>query len=297
MQQGTTAAGLPRGYAESCCPPPGPEYIFVAGQCIVNRPILKKPSAKSRRRGIQSIETGVPLLEALERAGGPLALKELSARAGLDPSGAHRYLASFMRCGLVAQRPDSRYEFGPLALRLGLAAIQRADPIQATEGALPALVDATGFTALLAVWSNRGPTVVHWQRIGDLVTSLNLGSVLPVARSSLGRMLLAFLPAGVTAEALALEARKEKLDRDALERELERARKSRLAYADKTVIPGLYAAASVVRGWNGEAVAAVALIGADAELARQNNPAALKLRELCDRLSADAGFSNLKIAA
>jgi DNA-binding IclR family transcriptional regulator len=139
--------------------------------------------------------------------------------------------------------------------------------------------------------------VVHWQRTGDLVTSLNLGSVLPVARSSLGRMLLAFLPAGVTAEALALETKKEKLDRDALERELDRARKARLAYADKTVIPGLYATASVVRGWNGEAVCAVALIGSDADLARMNNPPALKLRALCDRLSADAGAKDLKIAA
>ena len=252
---------------------------------------------RSRRRGIQSIDTGIRLLEALEKAHGPLALKELSARASLDPSGAHRYLASFVRCGLVVQSADSRYDFGPLALRLGLAAMQRTDPIQAAERALPALVEATGFTALLAVWSNRGPTIVHWQRTGDLVTSLNLGTVLPVARSSLGRMLLAFLPAGVTAEALAFEARKEKLDREALERELERARKSRLAYADKTVIPGLHATASAVRGWNGEAVCAVALIGADAELARPNNPAALKLRALCDRLSADAGATDTRIAA
>jgi len=252
---------------------------------------------KRRSRGVQSIDTGIRLLEVLERAGGPLALKELSARAELDPSGAHRYLASFVRCGLVVQGADSRYDFGPLALRVGLAAIQRLDPVQATERALPALVAETGFTALLAVWSNRGPTIVHWQRTGDLVTSLNLGSVLPVARSSLGRMLLAFLPAGVTAEALALEAKKEKPDREALERELERARKSRLAYADKTVIPGLYATASVVRGWNGEAMCAVALIGSDAELARPNNAAALKLRTLCDRLSAESGAADTKIAA
>ena len=255
---------------------------------------LKKKRAS---RGIQSIDTGIRLLEVLGQARGPLALKELSARAELDPSGAHRYLASFVRCGLVVQGTDSRYDFGPLALRLGLASIQRLDPIQATERALPALVEETGFTALLAVWSNRGPTVVHWQRTGDLVTSLNLGSVLPVARSSLGRMLLAFLPAGVTAEALALESKRERLDRDALERELERARKTRLAYADKTVIPGLYATASAVRGWNGDALCAVALIGSDAELARQGNSAALKLRALCDRLSADAGAPELRIAA
>ena len=250
-----------------------------------------------KRRGIQSVDTGIRLLEVLEKATGPLALKELSAKADMDPSSAHRYLASFARCGLVVQGADSRYDFGPLALRLGLAAIRRSDPIQATERALPALVEETGFTALLAVWSNRGPTIVHWQRTGDLVTSLNLGSVLPVARSSLGRMLLAFLPAGVTAEALALEARKEKLDREALERELERARKSRLAYADRTVIPGLHAAAGVVLGWNGEAAASVVLIGPDAELARPNNAAALALRRLCDRLSRDSGSPPLPVAA
>ena len=252
---------------------------------------------RSKRRGVQSIDTGIRLLEVLEKAHGPLALKELSAKAELDPSGAHRYLASFVRSGLVAQGSDSRYDFGPLALRLGLAAIQRSDPVQAAERALPHLVADTGLTALLAVWSNRGPTIVHWQRNRNLVTSLNLGSVLPVARSSLGRVLLAFLPQGMTAEPLAYEAKREKIDRDWLQHELERARKTRLAYADKTVIPGLYAAASVVLDWNREAACGVALIGPDAELARANNPAALALRALCDRISRESGAPDLKIAA
>src|SRR5262245_9221779 len=163
------------------------------------------PKKPKERRGIQSIETGVPLLEALERASGPLALKDLAERAGLDPSGAHRYLVSFVRCGLVTQGADSRYDFGPLALRMGLAALPRVDPGPAPARALPRPVDETGCPALLAVWSNRGPTVVHWQRHGNLVTSLNLGSVLPVSRSSAGRMLLAFLPDKVTGEALAWE--------------------------------------------------------------------------------------------
>src|SRR5204863_194448 len=88
---------------------------------------------KPKRRGIQSIDTGIRLLEVLEKSDGPLALKELSAKADMHPSGAHRYLASFVRCGLVRQEADSRYDFGPLALRLGLASLQRLDPIQAAE--------------------------------------------------------------------------------------------------------------------------------------------------------------------
>src|SRR3954451_15051255 len=95
-------------------------------------------------RGIQSIDTGIRLLEVLEKADGALALKELSARAELDPSSAHRYLASFVRCGLVRQDTDSRYDFGPLALHVGLAAVRRLDAVQVTEQALPELVKETG---------------------------------------------------------------------------------------------------------------------------------------------------------
>ena len=255
--------------------------------------------AKKRvRRGIQSIDTGIRLLEVLERANGPLALKDLSAQADLDPSSAHRYLASFVRCGLVRQEPDSRYDFGPLALQMGLAAVRRIDPVQMTEQALPALVAQTGYTALLSVWSNRGPTVVHWQRAAiPLVTNLALGSVLPVSRSATGIVFVGFLPANVTAEALAAEARREHIDRPAFERDVERARRTRLAFVDSSVIPGLSAVSSPVLQWNGEAAAAVTLIGPDHDLAKPSHPAAGALRKLCDRLSKDFGARGLKAAA
>jgi hypothetical protein len=59
---------------------------------------MRERSRKRKRRGIQSIDTGIRLLEALESSDGPLALKDLSAQSELDPSSAHRYLASFVRC-------------------------------------------------------------------------------------------------------------------------------------------------------------------------------------------------------
>jgi DNA-binding IclR family transcriptional regulator len=255
-------------------------------------------SKKRKRRGIQSIDTGIRLLEALENADGPLALKDLSAQAGLDPSSAHRYLASFVRCGLVRQEADSRYDFGPLALQIGLAAMRRIEPVQLAEQVLRELVAETGYTALLAVWSNRGPTVVRWQRSREpLVTNLGLGSVLPVSRSAAGTVLVAFLPAAVTADALAAEARRESIDRDAFKRAVERARKTRLAFADSSVVPGLAAVASPVLHWNGEAAAAVALISPDRELARASHSAAVALRTLCDRLSKDFGARQLTAAA
>src|SRR5712692_1032804 len=274
------------------CSSSGCWSILSIGQCIVNR-AMRKP----KRRGIQSIDTGIRLLEVMERAEGPLALKELSARAELDPSSAHRYLASFVRCGLVRQDPDSRYDFGPLALHIGLAAVRRLDPVQLIEQALPGLVAKTGYTALLTVWSNRGPTVVHWQRSRNpFVTNLGLGSVLPISRSATGAVLVAFLPEAFTADAIAAEARREDIDRQAFARAVERARKHRLAFVDSSVIPGLSAVSSPVLQWNGEAAAAVTLIGPDRELAKTSHPAVAALRRLCDRLSRDFG-ARLKEAA
>jgi hypothetical protein len=50
--------------------------------------------------------------------------------------------------------------------------------------------------------------------------------------------------------------------------------------------------------WNGEAAAAVTLIGPDHELARLTHPAALALRKFCDRLSKDFGArDHLRTAA
>jgi len=248
-----------------------------------------------RRRGIQSAETGVRLLDVLAQADGALPLKELSARAELDPSNAHRYLASFVHCGLVRQEPDGRYDLGPLALRIGLAAMQRMDPVQLTERALPELVGETGCTALLSVWSNRGPTVVHWQRSKHpFITNLALGSVLPITRSATGTVMVAFLPSGVTADAISAESRRENVDREAFSRAVERAKRLRLAFADGSVTPGLYAVASPVLDWSGEAIAAVTLVGADPTLAKATSRAALALRARCERLSHEFGAAHAK---
>ena len=56
------------------------------------------------RAGIQSVEVGFALLDALARAPGPLMLRDLAAAAGMSAAKAHRYLVSFQRLQLVTQR-------------------------------------------------------------------------------------------------------------------------------------------------------------------------------------------------
>ena len=58
---------------------------------------------EKERAGIQSVEVGFSLVEALAQASGPLMLKDVAAAAGMSAAKAHRYLVSFQRIGLVTQ--------------------------------------------------------------------------------------------------------------------------------------------------------------------------------------------------
>jgi hypothetical protein len=90
----------------------------------------RRTDGASGRRGIQSIEVGLRIVEALTAAMGPQPLKALSQIANIPPSNCHRYLASFVRTGFVIQdTATGRYDLGPLAVRAGLAAIARLDPV------------------------------------------------------------------------------------------------------------------------------------------------------------------------
>ena len=72
------------------------------------------------RAGIQSVEVGFGLLEALGAGAGPLMLRDLAAAAGMSAAKAHRYLVSFQRLQLVVQDAAStRYDLGPAALQAG----------------------------------------------------------------------------------------------------------------------------------------------------------------------------------
>lgn len=156
------------------------------------------------RAGIQSVEVGFALLDGLTRARGPLMLKDLAAAAGMSAAKAHRYLVSFQRLGLVVQDArTARYDLGPAALKLGLASLARLDAMRLARDRMPALMETIGHTLALAVWGNRGPTIVHWEESPQAVTAnLRLGDVMPLLSSATGRCFAAFLPRETTAALL-----------------------------------------------------------------------------------------------
>ncbi|MCU0924715.1 MAG: IclR family transcriptional regulator [Hydrogenophaga sp.] len=147
------------------------------------------------RAGIQSVEVGFELLDALSRAPGALMLRDLAAAAGMSAAKAHRYLVSFQRMGLVLQDPVStQYDLGPAALRLGLASLSRIDAVKLARERVVGLLQDTGHTLAIAVWGNQGPTMVHWTEAPQTVpVTLRLGDVMPLLTSATGRCFAAFM--------------------------------------------------------------------------------------------------------
>lgn len=150
--------------------------------------------AGKEQQGIQSIEVGMRLLQVLAIQGRPMMLRDLAQGAQMPAAKAHRYLVSFVRTELVAQDPASgRYGLGSFAVELGLAALSRLEPIRLAAPVLDDLCEEIGETVALAVWGNKGPTIVRLvEPGGPIAVTLRTGTVLPLLNSATGRAFSAF---------------------------------------------------------------------------------------------------------
>lgn len=162
---------------------------------------------KPRRLGIQSVEIGLSVLETLVKLAAPSTLTTVSQNCGLAPPQTHRYLSSLINSGMASQDPLSgKYSLGPAAARLGLSALAMTDLFKAADSGIEDYSRESGATILIAALGPGGPTVIRWHAgIPPVVTSLSIGSTLPLLRSATGLVFLAFTPERETAPAVARE--------------------------------------------------------------------------------------------
>jgi DNA-binding IclR family transcriptional regulator len=221
------------------------------------------------RKSIHSVESGVRILHALMTAPlGRAPLREIAAAATMSRSQAHRYLLAYINTGVATQEPQSGlYALGPTALKIGLSAVSRLDVVQQSASELRKLVDTVGCTVLLSILGDQGPTVVRWA-IGrrPLVTSLNIGSVLPLLTSSAGTVFLAFAEPPRVLELLEYEwTNGYSLSGRELGRKIKAARKDGYASVSGGVLPGLAAISVPVFDREGWPVAVIGLVGSAAD--------------------------------
>jgi DNA-binding IclR family transcriptional regulator len=271
------------------------EFVINEFMPSPSKPRQRAPVTPKPQRGIQSMEVGGQLLQALAHRGRALPLKDLAAEANMIPAKAHPYLVSLSKLGLVMQDEASgHYGLGPLALQLGLMSLQQVDPLQLASQRLPALAQALNLTLALAVWGSQGPTIVRIEAAPTAVhISMRHGTVMSLQHTASGQLFAAYLPEE-TVRAAWLESTGEKrrvLPWSAAWRDqLARVRAEGVAVSRDAVIPGVTALAAPIFEPPGRMVVALIALGPTAVLDARASKAAIKqLRDAATAISQQSG--------
>lgn len=250
------------------------------------------------RRGIQSVEIGTELLIALGRHVAPMALRDLGKAAGIPVAKAHPYLVSYLKLGFVVQDAAGRYELGPLALQLGLAKLQRMDPIKQASPLIEELAAEVGQSIAIAVWGNFGPTVVRLEEpIQPLHVNLRTGTVMSLAHTATGRLFAAYMPPKVV-EKMMLEdlarlggREQPEMTREQIEALLSEIRKHGVSRTIGQPIPGIDAFSAPVFDSTNHLVLAITAMGPEATFDRAwDGTVAVPLKRCADQISHRLGF-------
>lgn len=261
--------------------------------------MAETPQRKST--GIQSLETGMALLKILADAGAPIALGALSANADMPRGQVHKYLTSLVRAGFVVQtNAGGTYDLGPEALNLGLAAMRRLDVISMGQDVLDDLRDRLGQSASMAVWVNRGPTIVRWAENPAIVSSaVKLGTVFPVLPTTVGLIFAAHLDRRITEPFIRSEledpagiARMRFNKMSDVETQLAKVRKNGAIAGNSIVAPGISTISAPVFAGDNRLVAVISVAGIPGriELSLNGEPART-LIEACRQFSCRLGYS------
>ena len=143
---------------------------------------------------IQSVDRAIRVLTALQGAR-RMSLSELAARLDLAPSTTHGIVRSLVEHGMVVQeRGSSRYQLGPAVLRLGNVYL---DTLELRSKAIPWAEDLarrTGLAVRTGVLLIDDVVIIHHEPRPDGSRQMpEVGIVIPVHASALGKALLAFL--------------------------------------------------------------------------------------------------------
>lgn len=264
-------------------------------------PVIE-PYAEKSRRGIQSIEIGSNLLRQLAAHVHPLALKDLAKAAGMTAGKAHPYMVSFLKVGFVRQTDAGLYELGSLALQLGLARLQRMDPVKEASRLIEDLARETNQSVAIAVWGNLGPTIVRLEDpIEPLHVNLRTGTVMSLVHTATGRLFAAYLPVKTVERHLEDELSRYGHDRAAnavtgrksLDALLDETRKHGLSRTRGQPIPGIDALCAPVFDADGHLVLGILAMGPSATFdSNWDGAVARALKRCAAEVSRHTGRSN-----
>lgn len=142
---------------------------------------------------VQALARGLRVLSVFSEQRRELRLNEVVDFVNLPGPTVFRLLATLESEGFVQKSATGAYRPALVALGLGFAALHGSNLVTAATGPLEALAERIGETVNMGVLDGASVLYVRRIRNSDLLTAnLQVGSVLPAACTSMGKVLLAF---------------------------------------------------------------------------------------------------------
>ncbi|MBL4789363.1 MAG: IclR family transcriptional regulator [Kordiimonadaceae bacterium] len=247
----------------------------------------EEPAKAKKRRGVQSVDMSGLLLEALCSFQASAPLKEIAAFCNIPAAKAHRYLTSLIRVGLASQdSASSRYDLGPLALRLGISALARDNVVKRTGLELEKITLETKTTGHITIWGENGPIVIRVEHGGPpVISSLGLGTSVPLLRSSSGHIFLSFMKQAAIAKVLKQELEAYDGGKNPVDAIISKTRRVKWSRVDGTLIPGLAAISGPVFNYDGSLACAITLISTQMSDINDSAPMTMKFLRFLEKIN------------
>jgi IclR family transcriptional regulator, pca regulon regulatory protein len=215
---------------------------------------------------VQSFARGLSVIRSFSAAAPSQTLTEVAERTGLTRAGARRILLTLSHLGYV-QSQGRQFRLTPKILDLGFAYLSSLPLWNLAEPVMQALVAEVRESCSAAVLD--GDDIVYVLRVPtQKIMSINLGigSRLPAYCTSMGRVLLAGLPADECRRRLAAAPRRALTartltDPGELQRAVDAAREQGWCLVDQELEEGLVSLAAPIVDRNGRTIAALNISG------------------------------------
>ncbi|OZM80952.1 IclR family transcriptional regulator C-terminal domain-containing protein [Pseudonocardia sp. MH-G8] len=214
-----------------------------------------------RSEHVRSLDRGLAVIRAFDAEHAEQSLSDVARRTGLTRAAARRFLLTLAELGYV--RTDGKlFALTPRVLELGYAYLSSLSLPEIASPHLEALVREVQESASVSVLD--GADIVYVARVPTsriMTVAITIGTRLPAFATSMGRVLLAALPADEREWRLAALAAPQLTeltitDPEALGRELDAVREAGYCVVDQELELGLRSISVPVRGRTGEVVAA-----------------------------------------
>lgn len=274
-------------------------------------PLLKDPAlveedwsipGSRESRYSQSLKRGLAVLGCFTPDRPVLGIADIADELGMSRSTTHRYVITHVALGFLEQGTNRKYRLGLRVTDLGMAALNSTGLREHSRLYLEKLRQQTSYTVNLAVLD--GSEILYVDRVrsfrrGQHKIDLNLrvGSRLPAYCTSLGKVLLAYLPDAdrrklTAATKLVKRGPNTLTARKALLAELQNVLEDGFSVNDEELAAHLVSIAVPIRGENREVVAAIDLAAHTAmiSLAEMVDQLLPHLLVTADQISARLGY-------